>query len=269
MADKKYNFIVPDDYKFDEYTFEDTYIGTFDQAAKEPSKSTHTIMPIPDDVELVMPEFKYYPILKAINPYMMQNLLASSMGWMSRDEPPDSTQANKELIATFQPMKAEFIGSGVDKHPLHTGIGYEHGKQSEVPDCVMPLTGYRAWQVEGRSQLLSLAMYIPDTLNPGTATPAICQPFGFQPVHGQSDSPFAECSCGYYSFKTIESLANELTEGIERFRYIIGICDVWGKVIEHEYGYRSQYIYPRELWITKPEQEYLSEMYGVPIRKSY
>jgi hypothetical protein len=47
--------------------------------------------------------------------------------------------------------------------------------------------------------------------------------------------------------------------------YVIGTVNIWGKVIEHETGYRAQYIYPKELIARTPTVAALLEKtYGVP-----
>lgn len=49
---------------------------------------------------------------------------------------------------------------------------------------------------------------------------------------------------------------------------VVGSVEIWGKVIECENGYRSEFSYPKELWLLRPGLESLSWTYGVPVRKS-
>lgn len=183
------------------------------------------------------------------------------------------TNSNKELITQFQSIRPEMVGSKVDKHPIHTGIGYEHKSSTEIPDYVTCLTGYRVWKVEYR-YLYSIAWR--KGLAPGIATKALCARANYEGFkwygpyggHDTSTAPVEQCGCGYYSFKSLEDLATGYS--LDDYReMVVGVVDIWGRVIEHEKGYRSEYMYPRELWISRPEHEYLGEMYGVPIRKAY
>ncbi len=59
---------------------------------------------------------------------------------------------------------------------------------------------------------------------------------------------------------------------------VIGKVDLWGTVHEHEYGYRAEFMYPKQLWVAPgyfknrseewPKLRYLLERdYGVPVSK--
>lgn len=51
-------------------------------------------------------------------------------------------------------------------------------------------------------------------------------------------------------------------------RFVIGAVYLWGRVIEHEIGYRAQFAYPKEIWALKPEHEQLGRIYNVPVRQA-
>lgn len=52
------------------------------------------------------------------------------------------------------------------------------------------------------------------------------------------DAPAAECRCGYYAARNLEDIQ---TAG---HTYAFGIVALWGRVEEHEGGYRAEYAYP-------------------------
>jgi len=55
------------------------------------------------------------------------------------------------------------------------------------------------------------------------------------------DAPQANCTCGVYAVKTLDHFRSA---GYERFG-IHGEVYLWGKVVEHELGYRAQFAYPK------------------------
>ncbi len=69
--------------------------------------------------------------------------------------------------------------------------------------------------------------------------------------------------CGIYAFKTPADLIYEAI-GLR----IVGTVYLWGRIIEHEHGYRAQYAYPASFvssWLTGDELARLAELYNVPV----
>ncbi len=112
-----------------------------------------------------------------------------------------------------------------------------------VPDHVGWVVGVRGWHI----------------LYPGFLVDAnrrtVYTPRERQEAHcviGQShEAPNGNCSCGFYLIKP--SALTKLSAWKEARHYAInlsvwGFCYGWGKVIEHEYGWRVQYTYPKELY---------------------
>jgi hypothetical protein len=54
-----------------------------------------------------------------------------------------------------------------------------------------------------------------------------------------------DCTCGVYASKTREHLRGT---GYERLG-IRGEVHLWGTVVEHEFGYRSEFAYPKTLFL--------------------
>jgi hypothetical protein len=125
-----------------------------------------------------------------------------------------------------------------------------------MPDYCHTITAYRGWAVKNE-QLTALGQS--DIWKPKTAKPAKCSSQG--KAHR---APSKECSCGYWSFRTMDLL----TEALRNYREVtvVGAVEIWGRVIECDNGYRSEFAYPQELWLLKPDMEYLSWTYGVPVR---
>lgn len=132
-----------------------------------------------------------------------------------------------------------------------------------IPDYTSTLTTWRGWKI--RNKRLS-GLGRSHVWEPKVAKKAVCMPLDWSGSVSCGEAPKIDCSCGYWSFKSLdhmpEILQNYLTD-ID----VIGTVEIWGKVIECENGYRSEFAYPKELWLLKPGLEYLSYLYDVPMRK--
>lgn len=123
------------------------------------------------------------------------------------------------------------------------------------PDYMETLTGWRGWAVD-HEMLKSVGTF--NYWRPHVATHATCYYEGHE-------SPHFICSCGYWSFKSSDLMKKAVCEYRDSIA-VVGSVELWGRVIECENGYRSEYAYPKELWLLKPGLEYLSWTYGVPVR---
>jgi hypothetical protein len=73
--------------------------------------------------------------------------------------------------------------------------------------------------------------------------------------------------CGIYAYKEKPRLLREIRNSISGLRLVYGEINLWGKVIEHEDGYRAQFGYPKRLWCTpaiEPLAGWIGYVYGVP-----
>lgn len=126
-----------------------------------------------------------------------------------------------------------------------------------MPDYCHTLTSYRGWQI--RNEKLS-ALGQTNDWKPKTAKPAKCS-------NGSNHrAPSRDCGCGYWSFKSMDQLTAAL-RSYSSSVVVVGEVEIWGRVIECENGYRSEFAYPKELWLLKPDLDYLSQLYGVPVRQ--
>lgn len=141
----------------------------------------------------------------------------------------------------------------------------------KTPDYTECLTGWRVWNVEN-GRLASTG--VGGSWAPRIAVPCSC----LSNSRVSHQVPAMECSCGYHTFKSeaelilqlpvlcdfdiddLELLAEQIT------KICFGPVHVWGRVIECENGYRSEYAYPKEIRSFNPEHKRLSAVYGVPVR---
>jgi hypothetical protein len=93
--------------------------------------------------------------------------------------------------------------------------------------------------------------------------------------HSEQQAPHLTCTCGIYAYKEKPRLLREIRKtnsGLARLgpsglRLVYGEINLWGKVIEHEDGYRAQFGYPKRLWCTpaiEPLAGWIGYVYGVP-----
>ena len=152
-----------------------------------------------------------------------------------------------------------------------------------IPDYIEPLVAYRAWSVSPSGALSALhhsaiwperkpmeatckdvgpdmplkvfANQAPDGLACGHAYRAAMRP----PVY---TVPHKGCVCGIYAhkdgtgsyIKTAQATANRAW----------GEVYIWGKVLDHEHGYRAQFAYPKLISTNSPYAAQIEAKYGVP-----
>jgi hypothetical protein len=118
-----------------------------------------------------------------------------------------------------------------------------------IPDYISPIIGYRVW-TWGTTGLKSLCG---ERWHPNQSLAARCRASAVVGTiasrvegHDSHDAPQVNCTCGIYAVKTLDHFRSA---GYERF----GICGevfLWGKVVEHELGYRAQLAYPKNLFLS-------------------
>ncbi|MFY9560291.1 MAG: hypothetical protein WAQ52_08675 [Terriglobales bacterium] len=104
-----------------------------------------------------------------------------------------------------------------------------------IPDYISPIVGYRVWNWHA-NELWSLNG---EAWLPGRALTAKCLKTDHEP-------PTVECSCGVYAAKSRQHLQEFCSsECVETF--VHGDVYLWGKLVEHDLGYRAQFAYPKSL----------------------
>jgi hypothetical protein len=104
-----------------------------------------------------------------------------------------------------------------------------------IPDYISPIDGYRGWNWHAKA-LWSLNG---EAWRPGHALTAQCP-------RADDEAPADGCSCGIYAAKDYQHLQKICSsECVEAF--VHGEVYLWGKVVEHDLGYRAQFAYPKSL----------------------
>jgi len=135
-----------------------------------------------------------------------------------------------------------------------------------------PIVGWRRWNFMYPHFLANLGN---DTIYvPREKIEARCE----QVDHSEQQAPHLTCTCGIYAYKEKPRLLGDirntygralarLAPPVSGLRLVYGEINLWGKVIEHEDGYRAQFGYPKRLWCTpaiEPLAGWIGYIYGVP-----
>lgn len=131
-----------------------------------------------------------------------------------------------------------------------------------VTTSTEPLTGFRRWNLHRR---------YPDGLYLASETVNVPWPpldrFDAEcrwPHTASHEAPHHACDCGIYAIA--ESVQVPFSDD-DVSPHVVGEVYLWGRVIEHEHGYRAQYAYPKRLAVVAGDQrlaDVLSLTYGVP-----
>jgi hypothetical protein len=108
----------------------------------------------------------------------------------------------------------------------------------KIPDLISPIIGHRVW----RWDATGLRSLNGKRWSPRQPVAAKC---GAGNAHDAHDPPHLDCTCGVYAAKSREHLRQLGYEG----RGICGEVYLWGAVVEHEFGWRSQFAYPKALFL--------------------
>ena len=110
----------------------------------------------------------------------------------------------------------------------------------EAPLSIEPVLGWRVWRLVRNGERLRLqALATPELWEPHEAIAAHCF------VTDHAAVPRTSCTCGYHAAGSVEDLA---TAGVFRRGVgVLGAVAMWGKVVEHARGARSEFAYPARL----------------------
>jgi hypothetical protein len=168
---------------------------------------------------------------------------------------------------------------------MSAGEGFE-----QVPDGIVPLVGYRMWQVEADDEPLFLPLNHHsrdwDGATRGWVSAScwvgndglVVSPDG-ELVWGdfsQHRVPDEGCSCGFYAMKELDAqLLHFATMAVHAAGptgkdevFVLGRVELAGKVIEHELGYRAERARIVELIPLRDQQrivEAIARRAGVPV----
>jgi hypothetical protein len=102
-----------------------------------------------------------------------------------------------------------------------------------------PIVAWRAWALtghrDGSGLLLRPVAKRARTWKPRLVVEASCR------TSRRHDAPDPACTCGLHGTHGIEVLRKTKCPAV------LGRVALWGRVVEHEHGYRAQYAYPQRL----------------------
>ena len=118
-----------------------------------------------------------------------------------------------------------------------------------VPEYISPIAAYRVWQWD----TTGLKSLCGEPWSPGKPLAARCRVYSAGTMvgrggaaHDAHEPPQTDCTCGVYAAKSLEHLRST---GYDRYG-IHGEVNLWGKVVEHERGWRAQLAYPKNLFLS-------------------
>jgi hypothetical protein len=132
-----------------------------------------------------------------------------------------------------------------------------------------PLLGWRIWRVRrleslGDERPLRLAavgrLGIPKFWEPRVPNRAVCS--NYRTSH---EAPWPTCRCGIYGFKErerAESALRRYARG-DLSGWVLGRVSLWGRVVESQHGWRSQFAYPYELALYTRNRRLVRELRDV------
>src|SRR5919205_3419262 len=112
-----------------------------------------------------------------------------------------------------------------------------------APDYAEPLIGWRVWCVVETARGLRLASVIHDAAWPAAAPlVARCN------LHAH-DAPDERCTCGIHAARSPDDVTTYLRgrDDPRTVARVVGRVRVWGRVVEHERGWRASHALPLEL----------------------
>jgi hypothetical protein len=113
-----------------------------------------------------------------------------------------------------------------------------------APDYAEPLIGWRVWCVVETSEGLRLASVIKDEIWPASAElVARCH------LGAEHDAPAESCTCGVYAARDPATVWSYLRGRDEpgTVARVLGRVLLWGRVVEHEHGWRASHAAPLDL----------------------
>jgi hypothetical protein len=139
---------------------------------------------------------------------------------------------------------------------------------AELEPVASAYVGFRHWHVSG-GRLYSVGRHPLD----GVDCPSGAGPFERieWPAAGltalpcrDGPSPALGCSCGIYATSTLRDPGAAWRSGPHYEHHMIGAVALWGRVVEHEHGYRAQHARPVAL-LDGPGAQEVADAYAIPV----
>ena len=122
-----------------------------------------------------------------------------------------------------------------------------------VPDLVQAVVGYRVWNVVRGPVPLLASLNGHEEWAPGRAATASCfrRAGPLDTALRPHDAPDPSCTCGLYAAKSEDELLDPLNAQLAalvhaapQMQLVRGEVAMWGRVVEHERGWRGALAYP-------------------------
>jgi hypothetical protein len=180
-----------------------------------------------------------------------------------------SLRAVLERVRRARP-NGPLIGCRSSVRPASPGTRSLETPDLTVPDYLEPILAWRAWLVTTRVDPSSSV----DVLQPRIVSVfkgTVWEPYQALEARHETGTPCvagSPCRCGIYAFKDPEHLRREIWSVPMRSRVgysaIIGQVWLWGKLAEHERGWRAQFAYPAQFrWALHCDGSALAATYGI------
>lgn len=121
-----------------------------------------------------------------------------------------------------------------------------------VPLYPEAFVGWRGWHIEnGRLMSVATQGFV---WEPGEQVVAHC---------GRHKAPRQGCTCGLYSTKSLRKLIENGYHDHGAF----GQVSLWGRIIDYDDGYRSEFAYPKVIYLSYLNMRHVEALsvYGVPV----
>jgi hypothetical protein len=132
-----------------------------------------------------------------------------------------------------------------------------------APDLAGPILGWRVWRIAVDGELVSA--YTPAGWPARAPIVARCYEHP-----GQHEAPDEQCVCGVYACDDANAA---LFYAHRSGSAVVGRTKLWGRVVEHEAGWRAERSYPESVYVPREQFEetaddvaaHLSRRYGVAV----
>jgi hypothetical protein len=133
-----------------------------------------------------------------------------------------------------------------------------------APDLAGPILGWRVWRIAVDGELVSA--YTPAGWPARAPIAARCYEHP-----GEHDAPDEQCVCGVYA---CDDASAALFYAHRSGSAVVGRAKLWGRVVEHDAGWRAEHAYPESIYVPREHFEeaaddvaaHLARRYGVPVR---
>jgi hypothetical protein len=125
------------------------------------------------------------------------------------------------------------------------------GPLVRITEAPEPVFGFRAWSVHGTGSLRS--RFGAERWEPGADFTAHCKAWPDGPC------PHCDCVCGVHAFRDLRHL-----KSWRGGTHVTGAVALWGRIIEHELGFRAEHARPVAL-IESHYAQRVADVYGLPV----